>query len=78
MKTHSEAGPVVSQNVQTGRLAVTIAVEGTDITDALAKSVPIFVEGFGASKLPPSDVIDLTASVISADELDEAAELQPV
>lgn len=77
MKTHPEAGPVASQNVQTGRLDVTIAVEGTDITDALAKGVPIFVDGLGASKLPPSDVVDITASAIPAGELDETRELQP-
>jgi hypothetical protein len=33
--------------VQTSRLDVTIAIEGRDITDALAKGVPIFVEGLG-------------------------------
>ena len=77
MKTHPEAGPVVSQNMQTGRLDVTIAVEGTDIAEALVIGVPIFVAGLGASKLPPSDVVDISASVIPADELDEAGELQP-
>ena len=77
MKTQPAAGPVVSQNVQTGRLVVTIAVEGMAITDALAKGVPIFVDGLGASKLPPSDVLDITASLIPADEFDEARELQP-
>jgi hypothetical protein len=77
IKTHAEAGPVVSQNMQTGRLDVTIAVEGTDIAEALVIGVPIFVDGLGASKLPPSDVVDISASVIPADELDEAGELQP-
>jgi hypothetical protein len=77
MKTHPEAGPIVSQNVQTGRLDVTIAVEGTAITDALKTGVPIFVDGLGASKLPPSDVVDISASLIPADELDETRELQP-
>jgi hypothetical protein len=77
IKTHPEAGPVVSQNMQTGRLDVTIAVEGTDIAEALVIGVPIFVDGLGASKLPPSDVVDISASVIPADELDEAGELQP-
>src|SRR2546423_2959004 len=77
MKTHPQAGPVVSQNVQTGRLDVTIAVEGIDITEALGKAVPIFVDGLGASKLPPSDVVDITASLIPADELGETRELQP-
>jgi hypothetical protein len=77
MKTHPEAGPVVSQNVETGRLVVTIAVEGTDITEALGTGVPIFVDGLGASKLPPSDFVDITASVIPADELDETRTLQP-
>jgi hypothetical protein len=76
-KSHPEAGPVVSQNVQTGQLVVTIAVEGTDITRALARGVPIFVDGLAASKLTPSDVLDISASVIPADELDEARELQP-
>jgi hypothetical protein len=77
IKTHPEAGPVVSQNTQTGRLDVTIAVEGTDIAEALVIGVPIFVDGLGASKLAPSDVVDISASVIPADELDEAGELQP-
>ena len=77
IKTHPEAGPVVSQNMQTGRLDVTIAVEGTDIAEALVIGVPIFVDGLGASKLPPSDVVDISASVIPAGELDEAGELQP-
>lgn len=76
-KTHPEAGTVVSQNVQTGRLVVTIAVDGTDITEALGKGVPVFVEGLGASKLPPPDLLDVSASVIPADELDEVRELQP-
>ena len=77
VKSHPEAGPVVSQNVQTGRLDVTIAVGAVDITEALGKGVPIFVDGLGASKLPASDVVDISASVIPADELDEARELQP-
>jgi hypothetical protein len=77
MKTHPATGPVVSQNVQTGRLVVTIAVDGADITDALGKGVPIFIDGLGASELPPSDVLDVSASLIPADELNEAGELQP-
>ena len=77
MNTHPKAGPVVSQNVQTGRLVVTIAVDGIDITEALAKGVPIFVDGLRASKLVPPDVLDVSASLIPADELDEARELQP-
>ena len=77
METHPETGPVVSQNVRTGRLVVTIAVEGTAITEALVKGVPIFVDGLGVSKLPPSDVVDISASLIPADELDETRALQP-
>jgi hypothetical protein len=77
IKTHPEAGPVVSQNVKTGRLVVTIGVEGTDITEALGKGVPVFVDGLDASKLPPPDVLDLSASLIPAGELDETRELQP-
>jgi hypothetical protein len=70
VNTHPEAGPVVSQNMQTGRLVATIAVEGTDIIEALVKGVPIFVDGLGASKLPPSDVLDISASPIAAGALD--------
>jgi hypothetical protein len=77
MKSHPQAGPVVSQSLRTGRLVVTIAVEAADITEALVKGVPIFVDGLGASKLPPSDLLDLSASLIPADELDETRELQP-
>jgi hypothetical protein len=77
MKTHPEVGPVVSQNVQTGRLDVTIAVDGADITEALGKGVPIFIEGLGASELPPSDVLEISAALIPAGELDEAREPQP-
>ena len=77
MKTHPEVGPVVSQNVRTGQLVVTIAVDGTDITDAVGKGVPIFIDGLDESKLPPSDVLDISASLIPADELDESRELQP-
>jgi len=77
METHPEVGPVVSQNVRTGRLVVTIAVEGTDITEALGKGVPMFVDGLGASKLAPPDLLDVSASVIPADELEETGALQP-
>jgi hypothetical protein len=77
MRTHPEAGPVVSPNVEIGRLVVTIAVDGIDITEALGKGVPIFVDGLGASKLVPPDVLEVSASPIPADELDEARELQP-
>ena len=77
VKTHPEVGPVVSQNVQTGRLVVTIAVQGTDITDAVGKGLPIFVDGLQSSKLPPSDVLEISASLIPTDELDETRELQP-
>ena len=77
VKSHPESGPVISQNVETGRLVVTIAVEGTDITEALGKGVPIFIDGLGASRLSPSDVVDISASLIPADEVDEARELQP-
>jgi hypothetical protein len=76
MKTHPEVGPVVSQNVQTGQLVVTIALEARDVTDAVGRGVPIFVEGLEASELPPSDVLDISAALIRADEL-EARELQP-
>ena len=76
-KAHPEVGPVVSQNVQTGRLVVTIAVDGTDITDALGKGVPIFVDGLGASKLAPSGALEISASLIPTDELEEARILQP-
>jgi hypothetical protein len=77
VKSHPEAGPVVSQNVQTGRLVVTIAIEGNGVTEALGKGVPIFIDGLHASKLVPPDVLDVSASLIPADELDEARELQP-
>ena len=77
VKTHPEVGPVVSQNVQTGRLVVTIAVQGTDITDAVGKGLPIFVDGLQLSKLPPSDVLEISASLIPTDEFDETRELQP-
>ena len=77
MKTHPEVGPAVSQNVRTGQLVVTIAVDGTDITNAVGKGVPIFIDGLEESKLPPSDVLDISASLIPADELDESRELQP-
>jgi hypothetical protein len=63
--------------VGTGRLVVTIAVEGADITEALGKGVPIFIDGLGASELPPSDVLDISAALIPAGELDEARKLQP-
>jgi hypothetical protein len=76
-KTHPEAGSVVSQNVQTGRLVGTIVVEATDITDALGKGVPIFVDGLGASKLALSGVLDISASLIPTDELEEARILEP-
>lgn len=77
LETHPEVGPVVSQNVRTGRLVVTIAVDGADITKALGDGVPIFVDGLSALKLSPSDVLDISASLIPADELDETRELQP-
>lgn len=77
METHPEVGPAVSQSLRTGRLVVTIALDATDITEALGKGVSIFVDGLGASKLPPSDLLDLSASVIPAAELDEARQLQP-
>ena len=77
MKTHPEVGPVVSQNTETGRLVVTIAVDATGITDAVEKGVPIFIDGLDASGLTPSDVLDISVSSIPADELDEAKQLQP-
>jgi hypothetical protein len=77
VKTHSEVGPVVSQNVRTGQLVITIAVEGTDITEAIGKGVPIFVDGLEASKLHPRDVLDISASLIPSGELDESRQLQP-
>jgi hypothetical protein len=77
MRTHPEVGPVVSQNTQTGRLVVTIALDATGITDAVEKGVPIFVEGLDASELTPSGVLDISVSSIPADELDEARQLQP-
>jgi hypothetical protein len=77
MKTHPDAGPVVSQNVQTGRLDVTIAVDSVDMMEALGKGVSIFIDGLGESKLPSSDVVEISASLIPADELDETRALQP-
>jgi len=76
MATHPKAGPVVSQNTETGQLTVTIAVDASDITEAVERAIPIFSDGCNASGLPLTDVLDINATLIQADELDETRELQ--
>lgn len=69
--THPEVGGVVSQNVATGTL--TLTVDATDADDAYRRAQPIIAAVADASGLPPTRPIALEVEAVA--EL--AGELQP-
>lgn len=71
--THPEVGGVVSQNVATGTLTLTLTVDATDADDAYQRAQPIVAAVGAASGLPPTRPIALEVEAVA--EL--AAELQP-
>ena len=61
-ETHPETGPVVDQNVETGRLAVTYSFDANDLLDAMSIGPRIFVEGATASGLPATALTDFAVA----------------
>jgi hypothetical protein len=72
------AGGVVSQNTETGALSATIAVEAPGIAEAAERAIPIFAKALGRAGLTPTDVLDIAASLLPADEYDSERDLQLV
>lgn len=69
-------GPSVSQDTGAGTLTVTFALDAKDAKEAIEEGLRVFVAGASESGLRPTDVLDIEASVVAAEE-SEAAELQP-
>lgn len=74
--THPEAGPVVSQNTETGSLSVTIAVQAADASEAVKEAMPIFVEGLAKSGLSPANTLEISAGPITSEEQEDVRELE--
>ena len=74
MAVFPEGGPSVSQNLRGGTLTVTFALDAADAKEAVSAGIEIFGRGAAASGLPPTDVLDVEASVVPAEEPDEAPE----
>jgi len=79
MRTFAEGGPAVSQNTADGTLTITFAFDAQDAEDAIATGLKVFREGYTESGLPSSEVLDIEASVVPAEERDseDIRELAP-
>lgn len=77
MSVFPEGGPSVSQNVRTGTLTSTFALEAADAPEAARLAVDIFVEAATATGLPLTPVVGMEAAVVMADDLIQRGELQP-
>ena len=77
--THAypELGASVAQNTATGHLSVTFSINASDIHDAVERAREVFATGAAASGLEPSEVVDLAASLATAEQYEPERELQP-
>ena len=80
LEHHSNVGPVVSANLESGELSITWAIEATDAIDADERSTPVFTESMAASGVPFAPVTRLEVAAVEAEqELEESmpGALQP-
>lgn len=72
-----EGGPSISQNLETGSLTITFALEAGDAKEALDRGLEVFADGAARTGLEPTAVLDLEASVVRWQEPEAVPELQP-
>lgn len=66
LKLYPETGPVVSQNVATGCLSLTVAVDATDPWAASNMGSHIFSESLNAAQLPLAPIVGVNVHVVDA------------
>ena len=79
METNPEAGPVVSQNTDTGTLSVTFCFEADDLAGVADRASTIFAEGANATGLPPTPLVRAEVDSVPDEDFDESSpETEPV
>lgn len=74
MDAHPEVGPVVSQNTETGALAVTYSFDAPTWDEVATKGAEIFVESGDAAGLPPTQVLSCHLELVPDEETVEERE----
>ncbi|HVE69631.1 MAG TPA: hypothetical protein VNB64_13735 [Solirubrobacteraceae bacterium] len=77
MATLPEGGPSVAQNVASGALTVTFALDAVDARDAVERGVRVFADGVRATELPPTEVLAIESCSIDEDSREHAARREP-
>lgn len=77
MDTFPEGGPAVSQNTADGNLTITFALDAQDAKEALERGLDVFAAGMTATGLLLTDVLDIEASVVPAEDSEAVRELAP-
>lgn len=72
MKVFPEGGPSVSQNTETGTLTILFSLDAEDAREAVGRALDIFGSAMAETDLEPTAVLDVEASVETAER-----ELQP-
>jgi hypothetical protein len=78
MEAFPEGGPSISQNFEDGTLTVTFAFDAEDARHAVEQAIAIFNTGANNTGLPPTDVLDVEASVVPAEQPEDTPALEPV
>lgn len=76
MNAHPEAGPAVSQNLETGTLSVTFSFEAHDLAGVADQASSIFTAGANATGLPATPLVHAEIESVSDDEVDDV-EFEP-
>ena len=76
-KAHHEVGAVVSQNIETGTLAITFSLDAASAEEAWEIGARLFADGVDAfaARAANAEIIDIHVTAITAEERDP--ELQP-
>lgn len=77
LEAHSEVGPVVSQNLESGMLSVTFSLPAEDLDQAFELGRRVFTEGMAASGFEPVPVVAASVATVAADDRIADYELQP-
>jgi len=75
MEAHSETGPVISQNTETGVLTVLFSfTPEAGSVDGPTQAARLFGHGAGMAGLPPTEVLSFHIDLIRDEEQSEARE----
>lgn len=68
---YPDAGPVVSQNAETGYLTITVGLDATDPWAAANLGFPIVTNSLNRAKLRKTQVVDVNVSAVEFDDSTE-------